>query len=211
VYIEVPGDSLGIVMELLGTRRSHLKEMHTTDDGSVRLRYLVPTRGLLGFRSKFLTATRGTGIMHALFHGYLPLAGDIETREHGSLVAWEAGVATNYALHNAEGRGILFIGPGTEVYEGMVVGEQPREGDIAVNVCKKKHMTNVRSSNEDIAVRLTPPRLMSLDEAIEYISDDELLEVTPTNYRIRKKILGTEDRHKAATARDRAARAMVDA
>jgi len=186
--------------------------MHTADDGSVHLRYLVPTRGLLGFRSKFLTATRGTGIMHALFHGYLPLAGEIAVREHGSLVAWETGIATSYSLHNAEGRGILFIGPGAEVYEGMVVGEQAREGDIAVNVCKKKHLTNVRSSNEDIMVRLTPPRLMSLDEALEYISEDELLEVTPKAYRIRKKILGTEDRHKAKAARDKAAeRALAGA
>ncbi len=210
VYIEVPGDSLGIVMEMLGTRRSTMKEMHTADDGSVHLQYLVPTRGLLGFRNKFLTATRGTGIMHTLFHGYLPLAGEIEIREHGSLVAWETGVATSYSLHNAEGRGILFISPGEEVYEGMVIGEQAREGDIAVNVCKKKHMTNVRSSNEDIMVRLTPPRVMSLDEAIEYISEDELVEVTPKAYRIRKKILGTEDRHKARAARDKAAeRAMA--
>ncbi|MGE5263265.1 MAG: GTP-binding protein, partial [Acidobacteriota bacterium] len=208
VYIEVGGDFLGVVMEMLGTRRSNLKEMHTADDGSVHLRYLVPTRGLLGFRNKFLTATRGTGVMHALFHGYLPVAGDIEVREHGSLVAWETGVATSYALHNAEGRGILFIGPGIEVYEGMVIGEQAREGDIAVNVCKKKHMTNVRSSNEDIAVRLTPPRVMSLDESIEYISEDELLEVTPKSLRIRKKILGTEARHKALAAQDRSARSV---
>ncbi len=212
VYIEVPGDSLGIVMEMLGARRSTMKEMRTADDGSVHLQYLVPTRGLLGFRNKFLTATRGTGIMHALFHGYLPLAGEIEIREHGSLVAWETGIATSYSLHNAEGRGTLFIGPGAEVYEGMVIGEQAREGDIAVNVAKKKHMTNVRSSNEDIMVRLTPPRVMSLDEAIEYISEDELVEITPKAYRIRKKILGTEDRHKARAARDKAeARAMANA
>jgi GTP-binding protein len=210
VYIEVPGEFLGIVMEMLGTRRGTLKEMHTADDGSVHLQYLVPTRGLLGFRNRFLTATRGTGIMHALFHGYLPLAGEIEVREHGSLVAWETGTTTTYALRNAEERGTLFVGPGVEVYEGMVIGEQAREGDIAVNVCKKKHMTNVRSSNEDIMVRLTPPRVMSLDEAIEYISDDELVEITPKAYRIRKKILGTEDRHKARAARDKAeARAMA--
>jgi GTP-binding protein len=144
--------------------------------------------------------------MHALFHGYEPLAGDIAVREHGSLVAFEDGLATSYALHMAEERGILFIGPGVHVYEGMVIGEQSREGDIAVNVAKKKHMTNVRSSNEDIAVRLTPPRIMSLDESMEYISDDELLEVTPKSLRIRKKILGTEARHKAAAARDRADR-----
>ncbi len=212
VYIEVAADYLGVVMEMLGTRRATMKEMHTADDGSVHLRYLVPTRGLLGFRSKFLTATRGTGIMHALFHGYLPLAGEIAMREHGSLVAFEPGTTTSYALENAEGRGILFVGPGVDVYEGMVIGEQARLGDIAINVCKKKHMTNVRSSNSDIAVQLTPPRLMSLDECIEYISDDELLEVTPKNLRIRKKILGTEDRHKALAAKEKAAaRALENA
>ncbi len=212
VYIEVPGDSLGVVMEMLGSRRSTMKEMHTADDGSVHLQYLVPTRGLLGFRNKFLTATRGTGIMHALFHGYEPLAGGIAAREHGSLVAWEAGTTTTYSLNNAEGRGILFVGPGVEVYEGMVIGEQAREGDIAINVAKKKHLTNIRSSNSDFTIQLTPPRLMSLDEAIEYISEDELLEVTPKAYRLRKKILGTEDRHKAKSARDKATeRAMASA
>jgi GTP-binding protein len=212
VYIEVPGDSLGVVMEMLGSRRSTMKEMHTADDGSVHLQYLVPTRGLLGFRNKFLTATRGTGIMHALFHGYEPLAGGIATREHGSLVAWEAGTTTTFSLNNAEGRGILFVGPGVEVYEGMVIGEQAREGDIAINVAKKKHLTNIRSSNSDFTIQLTPPRLMSLDEAIEYISEDELLEITPKAYRLRKKILGTEDRHKAKSARDKATeRAMANA
>jgi len=205
VYIEVAGDFLGVVMEMLGTRRGNLEEMHTAEDGSVHLRYLVPTRGLLGFRSKFLTATRGTGIMHALFHGYLPLAGEIETHGHGSLVAWEAGITTTYALKNAEERGFLFIGPGVQVYEGMVNGEQPREGDIGINVCKKKQMTNIRSSNEDISIRLTPPRIMSLDECIEYIPDDELLEVTPKSLRIRKKILGAEGRRRASATREKAA------
>jgi GTP-binding protein len=197
VYIEVAGEFLGVVMELFGTRRGQLKNMHTADDGSAHLHFLAPTRGLLGFRTKFLTATRGTGIMHALFHGYVPFMGEIETREHGGLVAFETGTTTSYALANAEGRGILFIGPGIEVYEGMVIGEQARTGDIAVNVCKKKHLTNIRSSNSDIAVQLTPPRVMSLDENIEYISEDELLEVTPKSLRIRKKILKNEDRLRA--------------
>jgi len=197
VYIEVAGDFLGLEMESLGTRRGALKEMHTADDGSVHLRYLVPTRGLLGFRSKFLSATHGTGIMHALFHGYLPLAGEMTMREHGSLVAFETGTTTTFALENAEGRGTLFVGPGVEVYEGMVIGEQARLGEIAVNVVKKKHLTNIRSSNSDFTIQLTPPRIMSLDECIEYISEDEFLEVTPKSLRIRKRILGTEDRHKA--------------
>jgi len=130
--------------------------------------------------------------------------GDIETREHGSLVAFEAGVTTTFALTTQKGRGILFVGPGVEVYEGMVVGEQPREGDIPFNVAKKKHLTNIRSSNSDFTIQLTTPRIMSLDEAIEYISDDELLEVTPKSLRIRKKILATEGRHKAASAKDKA-------
>ncbi|MEW5717659.1 MAG: translational GTPase TypA [Chloroflexota bacterium] len=204
VYIEVASDFLGVVMEMLGTRRGQMKEMRTADDGSVHLRYHVPTRGLLGFRSNFLTATRGTGIMHTLFHGYEPLAGEIVTRGHGSLVAFENGVTTGFALENAEGRGTLFVAPGVEVYEGMVIGEQARLGEIAINVAKKKHLTNIRSSNEDIAVRLTPPRIMSLDESIEYISDDEFLEVTPKSLRIRKKILGTEERRKTLSreARD---------
>ncbi|CAG0947368.1 GTP-binding protein TypA/BipA [Anaerolineae bacterium] len=212
VYIEVAAEHLGTVMDMLGSRRSTMKEMHTADDGSVHLRYLVPTRGLLGFRNKFLTATRGTGVMHSLFHGYLPMQGEMTIREHGSLVAFETGTTTTFALNNAEGRGILFIGPGVQVYEGMVIGEQAREGDIAVNIAKKKHLTNIRSSNSDFTIQLTPPRIMSLDEAIEYISEDELLEVTPKSLRIRKKILGTEDRHKAKAARDKAKeRALAEA
>jgi GTP-binding protein len=203
VYIEVAGDLLGVVMESLGTRRGQMKEMHTADDGSVHLHYHVPTRGLLGFRGKFLTATRGTGIMHTLFHGYLPLAGEIATRAHGSLVAFETGVTTTFALDNAEGRGTLFVGPGVEVYEGMVIGEQARLGEIAVNVAKKKHLTNIRSSNSDFTIQLTPPRIMSLDECIEYISEDEFLEVTPKSLRIRKKILGTEERRKTTSREGR--------
>lgn len=200
VYIEVAQEALGAVMEMLGNRRGVVHEMHNRDDGSVHLNYRVPTRGLLAFRSKFLTATRGTGVMHTLFYGYLPLAGEIQAREHGSLVAHEGGVATTFGLHNAEGRGTLFIGPGTEVYEGMIVGEQPREGDLVVNVCKKKHLTNMRSSNADLAVQLTPPRVMSLDDAIEYIADDELVEVTPKSIRLRKRVLANEARGKMTKA-----------
>lgn len=196
VFIEVAQEALGAVMEMLGVRRGQLNEMHTRDDGTVFLRYRVPTRGLLGFRSKFLTATRGLGVMHTLFAGYFPMTGEIETRPHGSLVAHEPGTATTFGLHNAEGRGVLFIGPGTEVYQGMIVGENPREEDIAVNIAKKKHLTNMRSSNADIAVQLTPPRVLSLDDAIEYIAEDELMEVTPQSIRLRKKILNNEERGK---------------
>jgi GTP-binding protein len=170
--------------------------MQDTGDGSVHMSYLLPTRGMLGFRYQFLTATRGMGVIQTLFHGYLPMTGSMAMRANGSIVAWEPGVTSNYGLKNAEERGDLFYGPGIEVYEGMVIGEYHRPGDLAVNVCKKKHLTNMRSSNKDIEVRLNTPRQMSLDEAIEYLSEDELLEVTPISYRIRKRILSTDERGK---------------
>jgi GTP-binding protein len=160
----------------------------------VRLTYLAPTRGLLGFRYQFLTATRGAGVMHTLFHGYLPMAGPIASRSTGSLVSWETGATTTFGLKNAEERGVLFVGAGVDVYEGMVIGEHQRPGDLTVNVCKKKHLTNMRQSNKDIEVRLTTPRSMSLDEAIEYLAEDELLEITPQNFRIRKRLLNSEER-----------------
>jgi GTP-binding protein len=196
VYIETSPETVGVVVEMLGSRRGQMLDMVDTTDGSVRLNYLVPTRGLLGFRYQFLTATRGMGVLHTLFHGYLPMVGLMNTRATGSLVAWEPGTTTTYGLKNAEERGTLFCGAGIEVYEGMVIGEHQRPGDLAVNVCKKKHLTNMRQSNRDIEVRLSTPRQMSLDEAIEYLAEDELLEVTPENYRIRKRILDTEERGK---------------
>jgi len=194
VHIDTSPDTLGVVVEMLGSRRGQMLDMQNTRESSVYLKFLVPTRGLLGFRYQFLTATRGEGVMHSLFHGYLPLAGAISGRSMGSLVSWEDGVSTTYGLKNAEERGILFCDPGTEVYEGMVIGEHQRPGDLNVNVCKKKHLTNMRSSHGDMEIRLTPPRRMSLDEAIEFLSDDELLEVTPLSYRIRKRILDTHER-----------------
>lgn len=196
VHIETSPETVGIVVEMLGARRGQMLEMQDNMDSSVKLTYLVPTRGLLGFRYQFLTATRGMGIMHTLFHGYLPMTGQMNSRLTGSLVSWEAGVSTTYGLKNAEDRGFLFLGPGVEVYEGMVVGEHQRAGDLAVNVCKKKHLTNMRAARGDMEIRLTPPRQMSLDEAIEYLGEDELLEVTPLNFRIRKRILNTEERGK---------------
>ena len=168
--------------------------MRNQADQSVLIKFLVPTRGLLGFRSNFLTATRGAGVMHTLFHDYMPMAGAINGRASGSLVSWENGVTTTFGLKNAEERGMLFYEPGTDVYAGMVVGEHQRNGDLDVNVCKKKHLTNMRAASADIEVRLTPPRRMSLDDAIEYLADDELLEVTPENYRIRKQILSAKER-----------------
>jgi GTP-binding protein len=196
VHIETSSETVGVVVEMLGARRAQMVDLQDTADGHVRLVFLAPTRGLLGFRYQFLTATRGAGIMLTLLHGYLPLAGEITSRERGSLVAWEDGLTTTYGLKNAEERGELFIGPGVEVYEGMVVGEHTKPNDIAVNVCKQKHLTNVRAARADATVRLTPPRQMSLDESIEYLSEEELLEVTPLSYRIRKRILDTEERGK---------------
>ncbi len=196
VHIETSAETVGVVVEMLGSRRGQMLEMHDSGQGVTRMVYLVPTRGLLGFRYQFLTSTRGAGVMHTIFHGYEEYAGPISTRNNGSIVAWEAGTTTAYALKSAEERGMLFVAPGVEVYEGMVVGECARGLDIAVNVCKKKHLTNMRASRGDMEIRLTPPRQMSLDEAVEYLADDELLEVTPLNYRIRKRILDTEERGK---------------
>jgi GTP-binding protein len=196
VHIETTTDAVGVVVEMLGSRRGQMLSMLDAGDGGVRMAFLAPTRGLLGFRYQFATATRGMGVMNTLFHGYLPMAGEIPTRTSGSLVASEAGQATSFGLKNAEERGVLFITPGTTVYEGMVVGEHQRPNDIAVNVAKRKHLTNMRESTRDIEARLKAPRIMSLDEAIEYLADDELLEVTPQSLRIRKAVLNNHDRGK---------------
>jgi GTP-binding protein len=196
VHVETSNETVGVVVEMLGSRRGQMLELQESGQGMTRLVYVVPTRGLLGFRYQFLTSTRGAGVMHTIFRGYEELAGPMASRSSGSLVAWEAGTTTAYALKSAEERGSLFCGPGTEVYEGMVIGENARSGDIAVNVCKKKHLTNVRASRGDMEIRLTPHRDMSLDEAIEYLTDDELLEVTPRTFRIRKRILDTDERGK---------------
>ena len=196
VHIDTSPDTVGAVVEMLSVRRGQMITMQDTKENSVHLNFLVPTRGLLGFRYQFLTATRGAGVMHTLFHGYLPMAGSISGRSQGSLVSWETGVTTTYGLKKAEERGVLFYDPGVEVYEGMVVGEHQRPGDLAVNVCKKKHLTNMRAARGDMEIRLTPPRRMSLDEAIEFMADDELLEVTPLNFYIRKQTLSTHERGK---------------
>ncbi|MEW6239992.1 MAG: translational GTPase TypA [Chloroflexota bacterium] len=196
VHVETSNDTIGVVVEMLGSRRGKMMEMHDTGQGATRMVFIAPTRGLLGFRYQFLTSTRGMGVMHTIFHGYDEMAGPMSTRNTGSIVAMEAGTTTAYALQNAEERGTLFVGPGVDVYEGMIVGESARGLDLPINVCKKKHLTNMRSSRGDMEIRLTPPRQMSLDEAIEYLADDELLEVTPENFRIRKRILDTEERGK---------------
>ena len=194
VHIETSNETVGAVVEMLGTRRGIMQEMHDEGNGMTRMVFIAPTRGLLGFRYQFLTSTRGAGIMHTIFFRYKEMAGAMTGRTSGSLVAWEAGTSTSYALKNAEERGVLFIGPGVDVYEGMVIGENARGQDMPINICKKKHLTNVRAARGDMEIRLTPHRQMSLDEAIEYLSDDELLEITPESYRIRKRILNTTER-----------------
>ncbi|MBT3669050.1 MAG: translational GTPase TypA [Chloroflexi bacterium] len=194
VHIETSKDTVGPIVEMLGKRRGEMTNMSESTSGGIILTFIVPSRGILGFRHHFLTATRGLGIMNSIFHGYQKMAGAIASRSRGSLVAWEPGATTTFGLKNAEERGILFLKPGVDVYAGMVVGEHQRPGDLDVNVCKAKHLTNMRKSVRDIEVRLSPPREMSLDEAIEYLSDDELLEVTPDNLRLRKRLLDSKDR-----------------
>jgi GTP-binding protein len=203
VHIETTTKTVGAVVEMMGKRRAEMIDMRD-NNGAVHLTYIAPTRGLLGFRYQFLTATRGLGIMHSIFHDYGRHVGEISSRSRGAIVAWETGVTTSYGLKNAEQRGVLFVGPGTEVYQGMVVGEQPRPGDLDVNVCKKRKKDNMRQAFKEISERLTPPRLMSLDECIEYLGDDELLEVTPANLRGRKRCLKKHERDKLVRRAKRA-------
>ena len=195
LVVDVPEDKTGTVFSSMGVRKGEL--IHMESIGSrIRLEFKVPARGLFGYKSQFLTETRGEGVFNTLFYGYEEFKGEIERRTTGSLVAFETGEAVTYGLFNAQGRGQLFIGAGTKVYEGMVVGVSPKSEDISVNVCKKKHLTNTRASGSDDALRLETPKLMSLEEAMEFINDDEMLEVTPKNVRIRKKTLDTEMRLK---------------
>ena len=197
--IDVPEDHLGTVTELLGTRKGQLELLTNHGTGWVRMEYVVPSRGLIGFRTEFLTATRGTGIMNHLFEGYTPWAGEMRNRTTGSLVADRLGAVSSYALFNLQERGVLFVAPGDETYEGMVVGENARPDDMDVNPTKEKHLTNVRSSTADELERLIPPRLMSLEQALEYCAADECLEVTPAAVRVRKVALNSHDRAKART------------
>ena len=192
---DVPSDYMGSVMEKLGARKGELVQMAPAGD-RMRIEYLVPSRGLFGYKNEFLTDTRGEGIMSTVFDSYAPFKGDITSRSTGSLVAFETGEAVTYGLYNAQERGIMFITPGTPVYEGMIVGVSPKNEDINVNVCKRKHATNMRASGSDEALRLVPPKIMSLDACIEFISDDELIEVTPENLRLRKVILSNTQRAK---------------
>lgn len=193
---DVPQDAVGSIMEKMGSRKGELVSMNPKGTDRMRLEFLIPARGLFGYRTEFLTDTKGEGVLSSVFHSYQPYKGDISKRTTGSLIAFETGEAVGYGLFNAQERGPLFIGPGTQVYEGMVIGENPRGDDMAVNVCKKKQLTNMRASGSDDALRLIPPRQMSIEAALEFISDDELLEITPKSVRIRKKILSNTERLK---------------
>ena len=188
LYLDIPEDSVGTVMNKMGVRKGELQSM-TPHGSRMRMEFLIPSRGLFGFKSEFLTDTRGEGILSSVFHDYEPYKGEINRRDYGALIAHEDGEAIVYGLYNAQERGELFIGPGTPVYAGMVVGINPKGGDIVVNVCKRKHLSNMRASGSDDALRLTPPRIMSLEDCIEFLADDEYLEVTPKSIRIRKIIL----------------------
>ena len=196
LVVDVPSDSVGAVIEKIGARKGDLLEMTPVGD-RMKLEFLVPSRGLFGYRNEFLTDTKGEGIMASVFDSYAPMKGEIQRRNTGSLVAFETGEAVTYGLFNAQERGVLFIGAGTPVYAGMVVGETPKAEDISVNVCKKKQLTNMRASGSDDALRLIPPRQMSLEQCLEFLADDELLECTPENLRLRKRILDHGDRMKA--------------
>ena len=197
-YIDVPDEFAGTVIERLGARKGELKNMSPSNGGYVRLEFSIPSRGLIGYRGEFMTSTKGNGILNTIFDGYGSYKGDIQYRKQGSLIAFESGESITYGLFNAQERGILFIGSGEQVYSGMVIGQTGRAEDIEVNVCKRKQLTNTRSSGSDDALKLTSPKILSLEQALEFIDTDELLEVTPKNLRIRKKILDPTLRKRAA-------------
>ena len=201
LMIEVPEQYVGAVMERLGTRKAEIKNMGTREGGTSHLEFLIPARGLLGYRSQFLTDTNGNGIMNHVFNSYEEYKGDIAQRSTGSIIAHETGDATGYGLYNTQSRGRLFIGPATEVYEGMIVGENPKNEDIVCNVCKKKQLTNTRASGSDDALRLVPHTVLSLEQSLEFIKNDELVEITPNNIRLRKRILNKEERMKYESKR----------
>lgn len=196
--VDVPSEYVGAVIEKLGTRKAEMTDMFSLSESSVRLKFLVPARGLMGYRTELLTDTRGNGVMSQVFHSYEPFKGTIEERKTGSLIAHETGDTTGYGLFNTQDRGRMFVGPGVPVYEGQIVGECARAEDIVVNVCKKKHITNMRASGSDEALRLTPPVTLSLEQCLEFIADDELVEITPKSVRMRKRILNKELRMKSA-------------
>lgn len=197
-FIDVPDEFTGVVIEKLSQRKGELRNMQTSGNGYTRLEFLIPARGLIGYRGDFLTDTKGNGVINTAFAGYAPYKGDISYRKQGSIISFESGEAVTYGLYNAQERGTLFIGPGERVYAGMVIGQCGKTEDVEINVCKTKHLTNTRSSGADDALRLTPPVKLSLEQAIDFIDTDELLEVTPESLRIRKKILDSRLRKRAA-------------
>jgi len=198
LVVNVPEESVGTVIEKLGKRKAEMTDMSTEADGRTSIEFRIPARGLIGYRSEFMTDTKGEGTMNHVFDSYEPYKGDIASRTRGTIVAFEAGKSITYGLYNAQDKGDLFIGPGVEVYEGMIVGLNSRNEDLAINVCKEKHLTNTRASGSDDALRLVPPIEFSLEKAIEFIAEDELVEVTPKNIRLRKKILNNKERERAA-------------
>jgi GTP-binding protein len=205
ITVDIPPDFIGEVAEALAARRGRMEQLTTDADGRVRMEYVLPVRGLIGFRGQLMTVTRGTALMHQVGEGYGPWAGDVAHRTNGVMLADRSGVTSTYALHNLQERSALFVGPGAEVYEGMVVGENARSGDMDVNATREKHLTNIRSSNQEQTLRLTPPRALTLESAIEFIGADELVEVTPHNLRLRKRVLSVHDRRRQA-GRDHDAR-----
>ena len=198
LVVNIPDDSVGTVIEKLGRRKGEMVNMEPAETGHTKIEFNIPARGLIGYRTEFLTDTKGEGTMATMFKGYEPFKGDVVARVRGTIVAFEAGKSITYGLYNAQEKGDLFIGPGVDVYEGMIVGLNSRGEDLAVNVCKEKHLTNTRASGSDEALRLVPPIQMSLEKAIEFIQDDELVEVTPKSIRLRKKILNNKERERAA-------------
>jgi GTP-binding protein len=196
LLVDVPEEYIGVVSQLLAVRRGKMMKMDHAGSGRARLEFAIPSRGLIGFRSHFLTDTRGTGIMHALFNGYAPWQGAIQARTNGAMVSDREGAATPYAIFHLQERGVIFIQPGAHVYEGMVVGEYSRDVDLDVNICREKKLTNMRAAGHDEAVRITPHREMGLENGIEWIADDELVEVTPHSIRLRKKVLRQAERPK---------------
>ncbi len=197
LIIDIPEEYIGVTMEKTGLRKGEMLDMHSSAQGTVRLEFSIPSRGLIGFRNEFLTDTKGNGVMNHLYDGYDDYKGDIAQRTRGSIISYETGTTTAYGLNNAQERGRLFVEPGVEVYEGMVVGENAKGEDLTANVCRKKHASNIRAAGSDDAIKLTPAVQMSLEQMLEFIADDELVEITPKNIRIRKKILNKEQRAKA--------------
>ena len=198
VYVDVPEEFSGTVIQKLSLRKGELQGMSVASSGYTRLEFCIPSRGLIGYRGEFMTDTKGNGIMNTMFDGYAPYKGDIQYRKQGSLIAFEDGESVTYGLFSAQERGTLFIGPGEKVYSGMVIGQNGKAEDIELNVCKSKHLTNTRASGSDDALKLTPPKILSLEEALDFIDTDELLEVTPNHLRIRKKILDPKLRKRAS-------------